>query len=239
MKVRLYVHHDLSEGASLPLGETHDHYLRHVLRRQLNDTVFLFNGRDGEWQSHIHSLDKKGGALLVESRAREQSVAVPLGLAFALIKRSPCEWMIEKASELGVTELWPLTMQRSAVHDANIARLQAIATESAEQCGRLDVPVVHPVQSLEKFLKTAPTGQSIFFAAESGQARPLRDVMNMQPALFLIGPEGGFSEQEHVLLRRIDQVIPISLGRNILRAETAALTCLALRCCGDDGIKIK
>ena len=239
---RLYVSESsLLEGAVVGLSAAQRRYLGTVMRLQVGDSVNVFNGRDGEWRAQIHQLDRKHCELRMESLLRQQPSSSTSGrpaLIFAVLKGARLPTLIEKATELGVADLQPCLTDRCVARDLNCDRLMGIAAEAAEQCGRLSVPTVHPPRPLAELLQTWPERGlgSLCACDERGEAPSLARMAystgGAQIGGLLIGPEGGFSPREFALMDDADWVRPVSLGDNILRAETAAIAALAvLACC--------
>lgn len=223
--IRLYVDATLHAAATIAATPEQAHRLITVMRRGRGDPVILFNGRDGEWQGHIHAIGQGHAELAIDHLLRPQSAEPALWLVFALLKRDATDLVIEKATELGVTDLQPVVTERANTHRVNEARLTAIATEAAEQCERLDVPTLRPPQPLGDLLARWPRDRALFVAAERANAPPLSAGL---PAALLVGPEGGFSETELDAIRSHPFVTLASLGPRILRAETACIVGLAL-----------
>ncbi len=221
----------LAAGAKLTLGRGQSHYLAHVLRLAPGTAIALFNGRDGEWRARIESLPKSGAALAVETRLREQQHETDLWLVFAPVKRIPLDFLVQKATELGVSELVPAMTRRTVVDRVRRERMEANAIESSEQCGRLTVPRVREAAPLARILESWPGGRRILLCAESGSAEPIGDVLARigpgEPCAILTGPEGGFEQTELDALRKLPFVTAVGLGPRILRADTAALAALA------------
>lgn len=240
---RLHVAQDLAAGAVVVLDEEQAHYLTRVMRLAIGDPVRLFNGRDGEFDARIASVGKRDARLAIGARARDQVSAPDLWLLFAPLKKSRTDFLVEKATELGASELWPVLTRRTGAESVRIDRLHRIAVEAAEQTERLDVPVVRDAQSLEAALRDWPPDRPLFFADEAGEdgerpwggdvgrAPPLAEALSQNRArsgAILIGPEGGFDPAERAWLRGQAFVRPIGLGPRILRAETAAIAALSL-----------
>lgn len=230
VKARLYVTDALSAAGSVMLADDQAHYLRHVLRLQAGQAVALFNGRDGEWRAVIGEAGKKGVRLDVETRLRAQpGSATDVWLCFAPIKQGRIEMIVEKATELGARRLLPVITRRTQMQKVNIERLAAHAREAAEQCERLDVPEVAPAVTLEKLLQDWPAERRLFLCAERSDAPSLMVAAKVEgPCALLVGPEGGFAPEELDRLATLSQVVTISLGPRILRAETAAIAGLAI-----------
>ncbi|MEZ5667806.1 MAG: 16S rRNA (uracil(1498)-N(3))-methyltransferase [Alphaproteobacteria bacterium] len=234
---RLYVTGALAAGAVV---ETDDvHYLRTVLRLGPGAPVELFNGHDGGWRGRIAALGKKAAAIAVENRVAAQ-VAVPdLALLFAPLKKARIDFLVEKATELGVGALCPVLTDHSITDRVNVARLAEVAREAAEQSGRLCVPPVSaPVRLRDALEPLEREGRRLFVADETHGGAPALDAFRAAgagAAAILVGPEGGFAASELDLLRRLPIVTAIDLGPRILRAETAAIAALACwqAACGD------
>jgi 16S rRNA (uracil1498-N3)-methyltransferase len=229
--IRLYVTFDLAAGAPVALDGDQSRYLVAVMRREVGDEVALFNGRDGEWRARISAVAKRATQLVVEERLRPQDGGPDLDLVVALVKRTRLETIVEKAAELGARRVRPVVTARTNAETARVARLQAIAMEAAEQTGRLDVPEIAEPVKLEALLKGWEAGRRLLFCDEGGDAAPvLKALAEAQagPWAILIGPEGGFSPEERARLRALDFAVPASLGPRILRADTAAISAMAL-----------
>ena len=218
---RLYVREPLAAGAAVALDAGQANYLGNVLRKGVGDQLLAFDGRSGEWLARVAELGKKRMTLAIERRTREAETLPDLTLAFAPVKRAQTDWLVEKATELGVAKLQPVMTQRTIAERVRLDRLEAIAIEAAEQCGRTLLPEIAEPALLERFVKMSAQ-HPLYFADEQGGA-PIADVLSAGPAAILIGPEGGFSEEERALVRGCGHAVAVSLGPRILRAETAAL----------------
>lgn len=229
-KVRLFVEAALGRGARVPASPPQTHYLLHVMRARPGDGILVFNGRDGEWLARIAEASRRDCVLLCERQTAAQTVDDDLWLVFAPIKITPAEYLVQKATELGVSLLQPVITRRTIVHRVNTERLRANAIEAAEQSGRLTVPEIGALLPLERLLAEWPKDRALLFCDEAG-APPIRDALEhtLKGALaVLTGPEGGFEESERAAIRGQPSTIPVSLGPRILRADTAALAALAV-----------
>ncbi len=223
---RLYIEDALQAGAAIAASEGHAHYLLHVMRASAGTVVKLFNGRDGEWEATVAIPAKKRVQFDVTRQTRAQVPMPDLWLAFAPVKR--IEFMAEKASELGVAVLQPVFTRHTDITRVNVERLRANATEAAEQCERLTVPVVHEPVSFDKLIADWPTDRTLYVLDETGGGIPIAKALTApHPAGFLTGPEGGFAQSELDALRQLPFVTAVGVGPRILRAETAALAALA------------
>lgn len=240
---RLYLDAPLAGGASAPLSGPQAHYLKNVLRRGEGDAVRVFNGRDGEFEAAIEGLGKKGGAVKLGANLRAPEPEPDLWLLFAPVKRDAIDLIAQKATELGAARLQPVVTERTIAARANEERLQAIAIEAAEQCGRLAPPAIVPLQKLSKVLDGWPKERRLIYCDEAGddpslewggregRAKPMLDALTgaeTGPWAILIGPEGGFTGEERARLRALAFVTPVTLGPRILRADTAVFAALAL-----------
>jgi 16S rRNA (uracil1498-N3)-methyltransferase len=222
---RLYVSQPLAEGAAIELDAKQANYLGNVLRLSVGAELLVFDGLSGEWLARIEHAGKKRMTLAVERKTREPESIPDVWLAFAPVKRAQTDWLVEKATELGAARLAPVITQRTIAERVRLDRLESIAIEAAEQCGRTRVPkIVEPVQ-LRRLVGELDPARHLYFADESGGGA-LTETFRQGPALILVGPEGGFTTEERGLVRGAG-ASAISLGPRILRAETAALAALS------------
>jgi len=232
-KVRLFVDSPLAQGAKIATTAAQAHYLIHVMRARAGASLLLFNGKDGEWRARIGEIARKGVVLACEEMTEPQAEPPDLWLAFTPIKKTPADYVAQKATELGVRALAPVITRRTVVRRVNIERMYANAVEAAEQSGRHSVPDVREPVSLEALLEGWPPTRRLVFCDEAGDAAPMADALKgarepPSPWGVLTGPEGGFDPAERTLIRRHPFVIPVSLGPRIVRADTAALAALAV-----------
>lgn len=229
---RLYVESDLAEGAVVGLSPDHAHFLRSVLRLEPGRWVTLFNGRDGEWSARIDGIGKGWASLAIGERLRVQKAGPDVWLYFAPIKRARLDFLVQKATELGVRRIQPVVTQRTIVERVKGERLSANVTEAAEQCERLDLPEICDPVRLDKALDDHPADRTLVACVEFGHARPIAEVVSAlpagAPATLLIGPEGGFTPEERNLLETRRDARLAGLGPRILRAETAGLAALTV-----------
>ena len=222
--IRLFVNAPLGLKKTVELAENQVHYLLHVMRQKEGDKLILFNGADGEWQGVIEVLNKKRGSVQTEKQLRPQGTESRIILCPALIKKENMDLVLQKATELGVSEIFPLITERTVVAKLNLARAQSIVTEAAEQCERLTVPVVHEPVKVAELWSVLPAETQVVCLAERGKSSGERKE-NIVPAL-CIGPEGGWTDKELALFERKGAYF-WHFGHTILRAETASIVALA------------
>lgn len=228
---RLFVPDDLAEGAEVEPGPQQSHYLLHVLRLAESAEVLLFNGRDGEWLATVTARTKKSLRLKVGSLQRPQPPLPDLVYCFAPLKQGRLDYLVQKAVEMGAGILQPVITQHTQVARAGTDRLAANVIEAAEQCGILAVPQLREAVKFERLLSGWDSGRRLIFcdedAATDNPLPALRAITERKLAL-LVGPEGGFSDDERRTLRALPFVTAIPLGPRILRADTAAVAALAV-----------
>ncbi len=228
---RLYLNQPLTEKAEIVLSQEQNHYISTVLRYQKGQTLKVFNEVDGEWVAEVFSLGKKQTVLRVDTCLLEPRQTPILWLGFAPLKQDATNFLLEKATELGVTHLQPLWMERSNTQRLNLDRWQKIVTEASQQCERHDIPHIMAEKKLSDFLEDLPSSISWFVPLERQDAPFFLEIVKNNPARpygFIIGPEGGFSYVEKEKFKKSTLIHSITLGPRILRAETAALTVLAM-----------
>lgn len=223
---RLFVRAALAKETSIVLDPRQANYLGNVLRMGAGDELLVFDGQSGEWLARIAAAGKKQMSLTVGRQTREAETIPDVWLAFAPVKRAQTDWLVEKATELGVARLIPVMTRRTIAERVRLERLEAIAIEAAEQCGRTRLPEIAEPLALTALLERRDSGRTLYFADETG-GEIAADALKPGPALILVGPEGGFTDEERIAIRAAVNSVPISLGPRILRAETAALAALA------------
>jgi 16S rRNA (uracil1498-N3)-methyltransferase len=224
---RLFVRTPLNEGASVELDAGQANYLGNVLRLGAGAELLVFDGHSGEWLARIAEAAKKRMTLSVERRTRELETIPDVWLAFAPVKRAQTDWLVEKATELGVARLLPVMTQRTVAERVKLERLEAIAIEAAEQCGRTVLPDIDEPIALKHLLRHREPARTLYFADETG-GEWAPDAFTPGPSIIITGPEGGFTDDERAAIRAAPNAVAVSLGPRILRAETAALAALAV-----------
>jgi len=230
-KPRLFVDAALAGGAMVTLERDQSNYLGNVLRLAAGDGILVFNGRDGEWQAAITGRKRPDG-LEVTTQTRPQDRLPDLAYVFAPLKHARLDYMVQKAVEMGAASLQPVLTRFTQVARVNIERMRANVIEAAEQCGILGIAEVTEPVSLDRFLSHRKAERLLVFCDEATDvANPLQALSGKnvtQGIDVLIGPEGGFAEEERAVLLRQPHTLRLSLGPRILRADTAAVAALAL-----------
>lgn len=231
---RLYLDQPLLDNGIITFSQKSAHYFRTVLRRQDGDCFRVFNGQDGEFLAEIKALGKKSGQAILQEKLKDQPEKSPqTHLFFAPLKKNRMDILIEKSVELGVTDLRPIITARTEVRKINEKRIKAQIIESAEQCERLDIPTLHTIETLDKSLKNLQFDGNIYACVERGDNPPLHKAISPGNAGFIIGPVGGFEDQEIDLLEKNKLIKTVSLGKTVYRAETASIICLVYALRGD------
>lgn len=231
---RLFVEPAIAAGAPLPLDRAQANYLLNVLRLKDGDEVLAFNGRDGEWRARVEAQGRKAASLVPVAQTRPQAPLPDLHYLFAPLKHARLDYMVQKAVEMGAGVLAPVLTQHTQASRVNLERMRANAVEACEQCGVLTVPGIREPVSLEDLLdgwEMSEPGRRLVFCDEGEASQnPLDTLQGLQrgPLAVLIGPEGGFSEDERARLRSRPFVTPVPLGPRVLRADTAAVAALAV-----------
>lgn len=229
---RLFVAAPLGSGASVPLDKGQSNYLSNVLRLGSGDAVLIFNGRDGEWLAVLQPEGRKTVSLSVAEQTRPQHAPCDLHYLFAPLKHARLDYMVQKAVELGASRLQPVTTRHTQAARVNLERMRANAIEAAEQCGILTIADVADALPLPKVLETLSDGRILIFCDEDAEVRDpmaaLSSIRKGTPLAVLIGPEGGFAEEERTMLLRQPNVVRLALGPRILRADTAAVAALTV-----------
>ena len=229
---RLYVSQDLAEGAEVKLDPQQTNYLVNVMRLGAGAPTLLFNGRDGEFSASLAASSRKAASLIVGAQSRPQETPPDVDYLFAPLKHTRLDYMAQKAVEMGASRLRPVITRHTQVSRVNLERLQANAIEACEQCGVIWIPEIAPVEPLTEALKRWPPERLLVFCDEEAeQASPLDALGSARPDSgvgLLIGPEGGFDDDERAAILSAPRVLRLSLGPRILRADTAAVAALTL-----------
>jgi 16S rRNA (uracil1498-N3)-methyltransferase len=229
---RIYIDVPLDTGREISFDRDQANYLISVLRLGVGDAVLLFNGRDGEWRGNLASAGKRNVSAIVTARTRPQTPEGNLHLLFAPLKHARLDYMVQKAVEMGVSRLQPVMTRHTQVSRVNLDRMRANVLEAAQQCGVLAIPAVAEPQTFDEALIS--TDRLLVFCDENADVKdPVAALAATRatpatPVALLIGPEGGFAEDERAALLKRPKVVRLALGPRILRADTAAVAALAL-----------
>jgi 16S rRNA (uracil1498-N3)-methyltransferase len=228
---RLFVEADLAAGAEIACQPGQANYIVNVLRLRAGAAVRLFNGRDGEWLAEITAAKRGKCTLQARERLRAQETPPEIAYVFAPLKKARLDYMVQKATEMGVAALRPVLTAYTVAERVNLQRMRANAIEAAEQCNILWVPEVAPPLPLLDALADWPEERRLIFCDEAAPvANPIAALSDVSPGplAVLVGPEGGFNAVERKALRDAGFAVPISLGPRVMRADTAAVAALAL-----------
>jgi 16S rRNA (uracil1498-N3)-methyltransferase len=231
-KPRLFVDAALTPDETVTLARDQSNYLGNVLRLSAGETILVFNGRDGEWQASISGRKRPDGLRIV-AQTRPQDRLPDLAYVFAPLKHARLDYMVQKAVEMGASSLQPVLTRFTQISRVNGERMRANVIEAAEQCGILSIADVAEPVPLDRYVSERKERRLLVFCDEAADvANPLRALRTVQAAAdgidILIGPEGGFAEQERALLLRQPRTLRLALGPRILRADTAGVAALAL-----------
>jgi 16S rRNA (uracil1498-N3)-methyltransferase len=229
--IRLYFSDKIQSNLSSHLTKEQTHYLRDVMRLKTGDKLSIFNTQ-GEWNAIIESYDKNETKIKIMEKVRDKNNEKNIWLAFSPIKQNPLNFVIQKGTELGVQKFIPILSERTVVREINIERVKKIIIESSEQSNRISVPEINKPESLKNFLSQFPKKASLIFCDINSTENSLKNILknnnNEEPVCVLIGPEGDFSENERKMIIDLNQTHSISLAKNILKAETAALSAITI-----------
>ena len=228
--IRLYFPDKIQSDLSSHLSKEHTHYLKDVMRLKIGDKLSIFNTL-GEWEAVIETYEKKGVKIKIIGKVRDKGNDKNIWLAFSPIKQNPLNFLIQKGTELGVQKFIPILSERTVVREINIERIKKIIIEASEQSNRISVPEINKPELLKNFLSQFPENASLIFCDINSKKNNLKNILikNIDgPICILIGPEGDFSENERKMIINLNQTYPISLAKNILKAETAALSAITI-----------
>jgi 16S rRNA (uracil1498-N3)-methyltransferase len=234
---RLFVDAPLEARGTVVLDAAQGNYLGNVLRLEAGDPVLLFNGRDGEWRGSLTRAGKRALSVIVGDRTRAQTSALDLHYLFAPLKHARLDYMVQKAVEMGAARLQPVITRHTQTARVNLERMRANAIEAAEQCGILTLPDIGAPMSLDAMLTAHDRARALVFCDEDAEVEdPVAALAAARqafgdgpiPLAVLVGPEGGFTEEERSALLRLPNTVRLALGPRILRADTAAVAALAL-----------
>ena len=232
-KIRLYFPGRISLKNQVKLENKQVHYLINVMRKKIDDSILVFNSVNGEFLAKISEINKNTIIIDIIKKIRDVKIENDIWLLFAPVKKSPTEYIVQKATELGVSKIIPVITERTITKNLNLKRMQDIAIESSEQCERITIPEVCAIKKLKDLIPNWDNDRIIFFCDETIRNNDVVkiDLQNLSTKSFgaiLVGPEGGFSTNETNYLREKKFIRPINLGPRILRSDTAVVTALSL-----------
>ena len=228
--IRLYFPDKIQSDLSSHLTKEQTHYVKDVMRLRIGNIISIFNTQ-GEWNAAIESYEKKGAKIKIMEKSRNRDNEKNIWLAFSPIKQTSLNFVIQKGTELGVQRFVPILSERTIVREINIERIKKIIVEASEQSNRISVPVINKIESLKKFLLKFPKSGCVIFCDINSSQKNLKNILEKKfydPVCILIGPEGDFSENEKKMIIGLNQTFSISLAKNILKAETAALSAITI-----------
>ena len=228
--VRLYFPDKIQSDLSSHLPKEQTHYVKDVMRLKIGDKLSIFNAL-GEWDVLIESYEKNGAKIKIMGKVRDKDNEKNIWLAFSPIKQNPLNFVIQKGTELGVQKFIPILSERTVVREINLERVKKIIVEASEQSNRISIPEINKPESLKNFLFSFPKNGYLIFCDINSNQSNLKNILEKKsegPICILIGPEGDFSENERKMIIDHNQSYSISLAKNILKAETAALSAITI-----------
>ena len=229
-KTRLFIDKKISQNLMLSIEKKQHHFLKNVLRVKIDDTINLFDGITGEWGGNIISISKEKIVIEVKKKIKEFESQPDIWLIFSPIKIFRLNITIQKAVELGVSKLIPCKTEFSNFGKLNYKNIEMNAIEASQQCERLDVPNIEKIMDFNYLLDKFPSDRALIFCDESDKNLPtIYDEVKKKLGVYskwavIIGPEGGFSISEKIKLNKLKNVLPVTLGKRILRSDTAAIS---------------
>ena len=228
--IRLYFPDKIQSDLSSHLTNEQTHYVKDVMRLKMGDKLSIFN-ISGEWNAVIESYEKNGAKIKIMEKVRDKDNEKNIWLAFSPLKQNPLNFVIQKGTELGVRKFIPILSDRTIVREVNIERIKKIIVEASEQSNRISVPEINKPDSLKIFLSIFPKNGCLIFCDINSNQNNLKNIFEKKvdgPVCILIGPEGDFSENERKMIINHNQTYSISLAKNILKSETAALSAITI-----------
>ena len=229
-KIRLYFSGRIQSDLTSHLTKDQMHYVKDVMRLKAGDGLSVFNTQ-GEWNAIIEAYEKNGAKIKIMEKVRDKDNEKNIWLAFSPIKQNPLNFVIQKGTELGVQKFIPILSDRTIVREVNIERIKKIIVEASEQSNRISVPEINKPDSLKFFLSIFPKNGCLIFCDINSNQNNLKNIFEKKvngPVCILIGPEGDFSENERKMIIEHNQTYSISLAKNILKSETAALSAITI-----------
>ena len=229
-RIRLYFPTKIQSDLSSHLTTEQTHYVKDVMRLKIGNKLSIFNIQ-GEWEAILESYEKSGAKIKVMGKVRDKIKEKNIWLAFSPIKQNPLNFVIQKGTELGVQKFIPILSERTVVRKINIERIKKIIVEASEQSNRISIPEINKPELIKNFLSKFPKNGFLIFCNINSDQNNLKKILaeNIDgPICILVGPEGDFSEIERKIILDLKQTYSISLAKNILKAETAALSAITI-----------
>ena len=231
ISIRLFCEVTLGVGKKIILEHEQTHYLKNVMRCKVNDRIIIFDSTTGEYAAEIVTIHKRFINIEILEKTKPTCVPGDIWLIFCPLKKTRTDFLIEKSTELGLRKFLPTLSDKTQTKTVSMNRCKKNIVEAVEQCGGTFIPEILPINPLTKVIQTLPKDRILLFCDESLESRNINDcLLNEKPekVALLVGPEGGFSDSERKLFRTKKNVLPVSLGNRILRAETAAVAALTM-----------
>ena len=229
-RIRLYFPAKIQSDLSSHLTTEQTHYVKDVMRLKIGNKLSIFNIQ-GEWEAILESYEKSGAKIKVMGKVRDKIKEKNIWLAFSPIKQNPLNFVIQKGTELGVQKFIPILSERTVVRKINIERIKKIIVEASEQSNRISIPEINKPELIKNFLSKFPKNGFLIFCNINSDQNNLKNILEENidgPICILVGPEGDFSEIERKIILDLKQTYSISLAKNILKAETAALSAITI-----------
>ena len=231
ISIRLFCEVTLGVGKKINLEKDQTHYLKNVMRCKINDKIIVFDNTTGEYIAEIFNIDKRSINIEILEKTKPMYVPGDVWLIFCPLKKTRTDFLVEKSTELGLRKFLPTLSDKTQTKTLSMDRFKKNIVEAVEQCGGTFIPEILPVSSLAKVIEEIPEDRMIIFCDESLESRNINYSLSSEKpekVALLVGPEGGFSDSERNLLRIKKNILPVSLGNRILRAETAAVVALTM-----------
>ena len=231
ISIRLFCEVTLTVGETINLETEQSHYLKNVMRCKINEKILVFDNNTGEYIAEITNIHKRSIDIEILEKTKPRYVPGDVWLIFCPLKKTRTDFLIEKSTELGLRKFLPTLSDKTQTKILSLNRFRKNIVEAVEQCGGTFIPEILPISSLSRVIEELPEDRILIFCDESLESRNINDCLLLErpeKAAILVGPEGGFSDSERKLLITKKNILPVSLGNRILRAETAAVAALTM-----------
>ena len=231
ISIRLFCEVSLRVGEKINLESEQTHYLKNVMRCTINEKIIVFDNNTGEYIAEIININKRSVDIEILEKTKPRYIPGDVWLIFCPLKKTRTDFLIEKSTELGLRKFLPTISDKTQTKKVSLNRFRKNIVEAIEQCGGTFIPEILPISSLARVIEELPEDRILIFCDESLESRNINDCLLLErpkKVAILVGPEGGFSDSERKLLRTKKNILPVSLGNRILRAETAAISALTM-----------